>query len=176
MGRYSIQGKIIRPLSSEEWLEAMENGRFVKDTHRGYVALLYYTAVRRGEALRTKKEQLVIRGDRLYYSIGKRLKRGKETAAIFMPLDRPYVDDIVYCWEKADPGERIWPFCAKTAYNIVTRVLPAYPHYFRLSRITNLLKDGWTIADLKSWTGLSLQALDYYVGLVNVEKMGESLR
>jgi len=55
MGRYSIQGKIIRPLSSEEWLEAMENGRFVKDTHRGYVALLYYTAVRRGEALRTKK-------------------------------------------------------------------------------------------------------------------------
>ena len=50
-----------------------------------------------------------------------------------------------------------------------------YPHFFRLSRITNFFDEGWTIAQVHSWTGLSLKALDYYVGLVDVKRMGESL-
>ena len=154
----------------------MDNGHFVKDTHAGFVALLYYTAVRRKEALRTMKEQITVKHGKLIYSVGKRQKRGVETPSLSIPLDKPYADEIVYCWERAESNTRIWSFSEKTAYNIVTRVLPAYPHFFRLSRITNFFLDGWTIAQVKSWTGLTIQALDYYVGLVDVEAMGESLR
>lgn len=176
MGRYSIHQKITTPMTDEEWLEAMRNGRFVRDTHAGFVALLYYTAVRRKEALRTMKEQITIRHGKLIYSVGKRQKGGIETPSLSIPLDKPYMDEIVYCWEKAEPSTRIWKFSEKTAYNIVTRVISAYPHFLRLSRITNFFLDGWTIPEVKSWTGLTVQALDYYVGLVDVEKMGESLR
>ena len=176
MGRYDTHGKLTNPLTEEDWVKAMKEGYFTKDTHRGYVALLYYTAVRRLEALRTRKEQIRISGDMLYFSVGKRLKHGIETSPLPIPVDAPYVDEIIYCWEKALPGSRIWPFCGKTAYNIVTRVLPAYPHYFRLSRITNFFLAGWTIAQVRSWTGLTLKALEFYVGLVDIQKMGESLR
>ncbi len=176
MGRYDTHGKLTNPLTEEDWVKAMKEGYFTKDTHRGYVALLYYTAVRRLEALRTRKEQIRISGDMLDFSVGKRLKHGIETSPLPIPVDAPYVDEIIYCWEKALPGSRIWPFCGKTAYNIVTRVLPAYPHYFRLSRITNFFLAGWTIAQVRSWTGLTLKALEFYVGLVDIQKMGESLR
>jgi len=50
-----------------------------------------------------------------------------------------------------------------------------YPHYFRLSRITNFFLEGWNIAQVRTWTGLSLKALNYYVGLVDITKMGETL-
>ena len=154
----------------------MKEGHFTKDTHRGFVALLYYTAVRKSEALRTRKEQITISGDLLYYSVGKRLKHGIETSPLPIPFDAPYVDEIIYCWEKAESGQRIWPFSKRTAYNTVTRIMPAYPHYFRLSRITNFFLEGWTIAQVRSWTGLTLKALEFYVGLVDIQKMGESLR
>jgi len=52
----------------------------------------------------------------------------------------------------------------------------AYPHYHRLTRITQFFLDGHTIAEVKSWTGLTLKALDYYVGLVSIHKMGKSLK
>ena len=72
-------------------------------------------------------------------------------------------------------GERIWRFCPKTAYNIVDRAFGFYPHFFRLSRITNFFLEGWTIAQVHSWTGLTLSALDFYLGLVDVTHMGMSL-
>ena len=34
--------------------------------------------------------------------------------------------------------------------------------------------DGWTIACVRSWTGLTLAALEYYVGLVDIARMGGS--
>lgn len=176
MPDYRTHGKIETPLTDEEWLKLMAEGHFAKDTHRGFVALLYYTAVRRNEALRTRREQLVVRGDGLSYSVGKRLKHGIETPALPIPLEAPYVDEIIYCRDKARPSGLVWTFCEKTAYNIVNRIIPAYPHYFRLSRITNFFLDGWTIAQVRSWTGLTLKALNYYVGLVDIAKMGESLK
>jgi hypothetical protein len=44
-----------------------------------------------------------------------------------------------------------------------------------LSRITKFFVDGYTIAQVRSWTGLSLAALEYYVGIVDTQKMGDSL-
>jgi hypothetical protein len=84
------------------------------------------------------------------------------------------MDYEVKAIEQTKPNCRVFLFSDKTAYNIVHRVFH-YPHFFRLSRITNFFLEGWTIAQVHSWTGLSLKALDFYLGLVDIEKMGESL-
>jgi len=70
--------------------------------------------------------------------------------------------------------ERVFPYCDKTGYNIGRRAFK-YPQLFRLSRITNFFLEGWTIAQVRSWTGLSLASLEYYVGIVDTQKMGDSL-
>ncbi len=56
------------------------------------------------------------------------------------------------------------------------RAFGFYPHFFRLSRITNFFAEGWTIAQVHSWTELTLKALDSYMGLVDVDRMGMSLK
>jgi hypothetical protein len=91
-----------------------------------------------------------------------------------LPLDAPYMLELKKCIEETAEGKRVFPYCGKTGYNIVRRVFK-YPHLFRLSRITKFFVDGYTIAQVRSWTGLSLAALEYYVGIVDTQKMGDSL-
>ena len=172
---YRKHGKIETPLSHEEFLKAMQKGKFVKPKHKAFVALLYYTGVRRGEALRAKKEQFRLEGNQIIFDVGKRLKRGIQTPALNIPLSAPYADEIWKAVEKTKKGERVFLFTDVTAYNIVVRAFGSYPHHLRLSRITNFFKEGFSIAEVSRWTGLTLKALDYYVGLVDVKKMGESL-
>ena len=93
---------------------------------------------------------------------------------MIVPLDVPFVNEIVWALENTEKEQRVFPYCKKTGYNIVDRVFK-YPHYFRLSRITNFFLEGWTIAQVRAWTGLTLAALEYYVGLVDISRMGQSL-
>lgn len=154
----------------------MDRGHFVKGSyHSSFVALLYYTAVRVSEALRTRTPQITVKGDRMFYDVGKRLKHSKRTGPLPIPLDLPYVDDILDIWADTPEGLRLWTFSRKTAYNVVSRV-HAYPHFFRLSRVTNLFLEGWTIPEVRSWTGITVQNLEAYVGMVDVYKMGDSLK
>jgi hypothetical protein len=112
------------------------------------------------------------------------LKHGINTPPLVIPRDAPFVEELVSAIKKTPrtqdikngvEGTRIWKFCPKTAYNIIDRAFGFYPHFFRLSRITNFFLKGWTIAKVHSWTGLSLRALDFYLGLVDVDRMGMSL-
>jgi hypothetical protein len=153
----------------------MEKGNFVKvDLHRAYNALLFYTGVRRNEARLTLKEQFSLQGDILFWDVGEREKHSRKTESLPLPVNLPYVDLIVKVVQAAQPGERVFPFSSKTAYNIVRRVFK-YPHYYRLSRITNFYEQGRTTTQLKSWTGLTVVALDSYVGKVDIMRMGKSL-
>jgi len=171
---YRKHGKIQQPIPDEEFSEGMENGYFVKPKHPGFCALLFYSAIRKGEALRALKEQFqLVEGEIIFY-IGKRLKHGIHTPPLNIPLSAHYAKEIWSAVEDTEDGERVFPYSEKTAYNIVSRVFK-YPHLFRLSRITRFFLDGWTIAQVRSWTGLSLKALEYYVGLVDIKRMGESL-
>ena len=172
---YRTSGKLMTPMTDEDFVQAMENGYFVHRKHKGFIALLYYTAVRRGEALRARKERFRILDDRVIFEVGRRLKHGLHTPPLNIPLSAPYADEITWSVMNTKPEHKVYPYCAKTAYNIVRRVFPAYPHYFRLNRITNFFDEGWSIAQVRTWTGLSLKALEFYVGLVDVKKMGESL-
>jgi hypothetical protein len=103
------------------------------------------------------------------------LKHGIVTPPLVIPLDFPFMADLIEAIETTAPGERVFPYCRKTGYNIIDRAFGFYPHFFRLSRITNFFLAGWSIAQVHSWTGLTLKALDYYLGLVEVDKMGMSL-
>lgn len=188
---YRRHGKLMSPITDDEFIEHMKNGTFKHRKHKGFVALLYYTATRNGEALRTTKEQFTIRRDRLVWDVGPRLKKyrvlkdehghkiGTEPISFVTPplpimLELPYADEILWSVNQTQPEQRVWSYCRKTGYNIVQRVY-AYPHFFRLNAITNFFDEGWTIAQVHSWTGLTLSALEHYIGVVDVTKMGESL-
>jgi len=167
--------KYTNPLTDSEFLEGMKKGEFLKvPQHVGFVAFLHYTAVRKGEALKMTRGQFRITNDMLFCDIGVRLKHSKRTEPLPLPLSAPYVDSIEDCLIGLKPDQRVWPFCSKTGYNIVHRVFK-YPHYHRLSRITNFLLEGWTVPEVLWWTGLTVKALESYVGKVAILKMGQSL-
>ena len=172
---YRTHGKIMSPMTDNDFVNRMSSGYFSKRKHKGFVSLLYYSAVRKSEALRAKKEQFRLYDKQIVFDAGKRLKHGVQTPPLNIPLSAPFVDEIAWSFSNTKSKQRVWPYSSKTAYNIVRRVFDTYPHYFRLSRITNFFDQGWTIAQVRTWTGLSLKALDFYVGLVDVKRMGESL-
>jgi len=171
---YRIEGKIETPLTLDDFKEGMDSGKFVESEHRAYCVLLYYSAVRKTEGLLVEREQFQITRSAIMYDVGERFKHSLKTPALRLPLKAPYMEELKIVVEKTPKRERVFPYCEKTAYNIVRRAFK-YPHLFRLSRITNFFLDGWTIAQVRSWTGLSLAALEYYVGLVDISKMGDSL-
>lgn len=174
MPHYRKHGKKQTIITDEEFADAMRTGDFVKVKHRGFVALIYYTGIRKAEALRCKPEQFRLADGFILFDVGKRLKKGKETPALNIPLEAPYVKEIEWCIQQTRKNKRIWTFSERTAWNIFDRVLD-YPHHCRLSRITRFFAEGWSIAEVQNWTGLSLKALDSYLGIVSVKKMGESL-
>lgn len=172
--RYRIEGKIETPLTDAEFLKGMKQGYFVEKKHRAYCVLLYYYGCRRGEGLRVKPEQFQITDSAIMFDVGQRFKGSKKTPALKLPLHARCVSELRKAIELTPKGKEIFPYCDKTAYNIVRRAFK-YPHLFRLSRITNFFLEGWTIAQVRSWTGLSLTALEYYVGIVDTQKMGDNL-
>src|SRR3972149_143449 len=203
---YRKHGKILTIVTDQEFAEGMEKGHFVLDAHRGYPVILYYSAVRKLEALRAVKEQFVIKGGDVFFDVGPRLKkirrtrRGKRlsdeqyikvltkkfdritTTPLPLALNAPFMKDLVRNIEQADEGERVFPWSLKTAYNIIDRVF-SYPHLFRLSRITWFFMPhpevgrarGFSIPEVRTYTGLSLAALDYYIGRADIADMGRAL-
>jgi integrase len=171
---YKREGKIQNPLTDQDFQDGMEHGKFVEPQHRAYCILLYYSAVRKCEALKATREQFQLTKAAVMFDVGQRLKHSKTTPALRIPLKAPYVSELKTTVESTHPTHRVFPYSPKTGYNIVRRAFK-YPHLFRLSRITNFFLDGWTIAQVRSWTGLSLYSLNYYVGIVDIARMGDSL-
>jgi len=169
MANYKVQ--YTEPLTDLQFKEGMKKGHFVKvPQHQALVVFLHYSAARIGEALAMKKEQFRLTPSKIYCDIGLRLKGSKKVPAIPIPLDSPFIEYLVDSVIATEKGKPVWDYCPKTGYNVVHRVFH-YPHYHRLSRITNFLLEGYTIVDVRSYTGLSLAALEYYVGVVNIGKM-----
>jgi integrase len=96
------------------------------------------------------------------------------TPSLPISLSLPYAEELRQVILNTQPGDRLFPYSRKTGYNITRRVWK-YPHWFRLTRITDFLRDGYTALDVRSWTGLSLAAIEYYAGLVKLELMGKSM-
>ena len=162
----------------------MKDGHFVKKPqHVGLVAFLHYSAVRITEGLNMRKEQFRVTPSLLFCDIGIRLKGSQSTPPLEIPVDAAFVESIIDSIRATKKEKQVWPYHRSTGWRIVKRVFH-YPHYHRLSRITWFFMphpeigrpQGFSIAEVRSWTGLSLRALNYYIGLVSISKMGESLR
>ena len=171
MPNYSKSGKIMIPLTPEQFIKGMEEGKFAREKHRGLAALLYYTGIRISEGLRAKKEQFVLQKDAVYFDVGKRLKHGMITSPLKILQSKPFTSLIWEAVEDTKPKKRVFPYCRMTGYNIVARVW-FYPHHIRLTKFTDLAQK-YGIAKLKSWSGLTLNALDYYIGAVDIDEMAE---
>lgn len=176
MPHYRRYGKNQVPLSHAEFIEALEKGHFVRKAHKGLLALIYYTGIRRTEAIRSVKDQFVLNENEIIYDVLTRLKHGKHTPPLVLPLSLYGIDIIKECVENTKPEKRVWPYSDRTVYNIVNRALNTYPHHLRLSRITDFFLRNYNIVQVKTWTGLSLNALEYYVGIADITKMGRELK
>ncbi len=173
MPNYSKAGKILIPLTEGEFQEGMRSGHFCQDKHRGFAALLYYTGIRVSEALRAKRGQFSLQNNRIFFDVLKRLKHGIKTPELEIPLSRSFAFEIWSAVEATKKKKRVWPYSRMTGYNIISRVW-SYPHHFRLTRITDLFNKGFTVPEIQSYTGLTLLALNYYIGRASIRKMGEA--
>jgi len=175
MPHYSRHEKDLFAFSEHDFIKGMNTGKFVERKHKGFVALLYHTGVRKWEALRAKKEQFSIDKDRIHFDVGPRLKNGLHTAPLPILFEKPFTEEIVWSIKNTNAGQRVWPYSKKTGYNIVDRAFDKYPHYFRLNKITTLFRKGFTIDQVRTWTGhKALGSLTPYVGFANVERMAEA--
>jgi len=184
--KYRKQGKLLQAITDQQFSDGLEHGHFTQRKHKGYAILLWLTGLRRSEVLELKKEQFLLTSKTLFIDTGVRKKKkwftkqGKPKTPMKpdplpLPLEAPHMNEILYALENTKPGERVFPFSASTAYNITSRGWNVYPHYFRLSRITNFLEEGYELPDIKNWTSLTVSAIDSYVGKGKLKSMGESL-
>jgi hypothetical protein len=171
--RYRTEGKIETPMSDADFRRGIETGHFAQKNHKAFCVLLFYSAIRKTEALNTVREDYAVNDKAIMVNV-KRLKHSRQTPALTLPLSAPYMNLLKEAVEQTLPGEKVFPYSERTAYNIVRRVWK-YPHLFRLSRITNFFLEGYTVIEVRSWTGLTLAALEYYAGIVSTIRMGESL-
>jgi hypothetical protein len=195
--------KLTAPLTDQAFIEAMNKGKFTQTPeHQGYLTFLYYTGCRCSEGLKILANQFRRTPEILYVDVffpaeqvkrikkpsGKvlrvktgetvyeRLKHSKKTEPLEIPTNAPFVEYIIDSYIERKPEQRVWPYCRKTGFNIVKRVFPeGYPHYLRLSRITNFLLAGFTLPEILSWTGLNASTVNNYVGIVSIKRMGKSL-
>lgn len=174
--RYSVAGKLETIITDADFKRIITKGEFKKEEHKGYAALVYYSAVRREEARRALKEYFSLNGDVLIFDVKKRLKHGIITPPLEMPIDLFAMEYLVDAMKDAPEKEPVFNYSPKTCYNIMRRAGFGYTHHCRLSRITQFFLEGWTIPQVRSWTGLSLAALNYYIALVDIKKMGRSLK
>jgi len=173
MVKYSRQGKIVKAFPLDVFVSKT---LLVNDREkRAFSVLLYYSAVRVSELLHATKEQFTFTDLSLTWSLGARLKGGNETAPLVFSLELPFMAETAM-WIKKRRKNPIFTFNRVTAWRILRDYYDAYPHYFRLNRITEFLRKGFTLPEVMSWTGhRSISSINAYVGTVSVERMAESL-
>jgi integrase len=171
---YSRQGKIKAMLTLEDFEHINEGIK--KKKYRCFVAVLYYSGVRVSELLRAAKEDFTFSKTSCSWNIGTRLKGGRETAPLILSLELPFMDEVERYIKTRRNGARPFDFDRHTAWVILKDSFGAYPHYFRLNRITSFLRAGFSLPEVMSWTGhKSVSSLDSYIGAVSVERLSESL-
>jgi hypothetical protein len=67
------EGKIETPLTDEDFKEGMKHGKFLNSKHRAFCELLYYSAVRKAEALRAVRDQFQITKTAIKFDVGERM-------------------------------------------------------------------------------------------------------
>jgi Phage integrase family. len=161
-------GKQTRPIDFTQFKEAMEHGKFAKrNSHRSYLAFLYWFGVRLSEAIERTPEDFKIKHGILRVMVPAK-KGGKRTEPLEIPVDYPYVDLIIEQVRRTSPNQRVWTFKDVTAWRIVKKSMgdKYYPHFFRLNRAAKFLEDPTTtIPEMKAWFGWKcIETIGDYIG------------
>jgi hypothetical protein len=178
-------GKQTTTIDFPTFRKIMEKGEFVRgNTHRSFLAFLYWFGVRKSEALERTKGDFKVADDFLVIKCPAK-KRGRRKL-LKAPLDLPYLNLILEQVQKtrktkANPNRRVWDFSAATAWRIVKRVLPKhYPHFFRLNRAVHFLDDPTTtIPEMQAWFGWTqVKTINSYLGYSerHLDKQANRLR
>jgi integrase len=175
MPNYKLTGKRESLTDDVTFFEKVKSKELTLGKEKtAFLCLLYYLGCRVSEGLALRGKDFRVDDKRLYVNI-KRLKHSKQVPANHIRIDRPYIKDIISLINRTNPRSRLWPFSRITAWRFISKNGFIYPHYWRLNRLSQFLHKGYTIDQVKSWCGLTLKALDSYVGLVSTRKMGDSI-
>lgn len=167
-------GKVTAPIDYQSFKEAMEKASFPKGrmlSHKSFIAFLYWFGVRKAEALERVTEDFMVMDGLLI--VNATPKKGGQREPLEILANYPYVDLIIKNVEQVSHSNvkedgRVWNFSARTAINIVKRVMGDryYPHFFRLNRATRFLEDPTTtLPEMKAWFGWkAAKTVDPYIG------------
>lgn len=180
-------GKIMKPIEFGEFEAALRHPYNTDLHYQAFIVLLYYTGVRVSEALRAIKEDFSAERATLYWDVGVRLKtrrkrkdgtiyEGKRTKPLPLDLSQPHMDLLLEQISRSKKGEKIFDFDRTTAWRHVKKGGLGYNHLARLSALTFFLKNGYSIAEIVNWFGVSVQTVNSYIGDLSLEKMGSTRR
>ena len=98
------------------------------------------------------KEDMEIQGNILLI-VADPLKHGEREAPLELPLKLPHANLIVEQWERTQSRRKVWDLRKEYAWAIM-KELDTYPHHFRFSRATALVRN-FKISPLhlKNWMG-----------------------
>lgn len=171
---YSRQGKITKLLTLGDFITKAEAIQDKKK--RAFAFLLFYTGVRVGELTRALKEQFYIENDLLLFNVGPREKTKRLTPPLQIPVKAPGIEEVWHVIKYTRKGQRVFDFDRSTAWRLIAKYFDAYPHYFRLNRITQFLIADFSPVVVIAWSGhKKISGLDAYVGQASVKKLGASL-
>jgi integrase len=169
-------GKILEPITPEQFEKALAHPYNRTRSHKAFLVLIYLTGARVSEVLRATKESFQLTEKKLYWEVGKRLKHGKQTPPLPLSRDLPHMDVLVEQINRTRKGKRVFDFDRTTAWRHCAKTGLGYNHHTRLTAITFFLKAGYTLAHICNWFGLTVETVNSYVGLVDLEEMGAAKR
>jgi len=155
--------KITRPMEYDELDRELDD---LPEDKQALIRLLFFSGCRVSEALALTSNDISCTEKFIYVNFF-RLKGSKQTD----PQRVPRQPLKYLCGHEG----RIFPFTRRTAHRWVKKVFSdLYPHYFRLNRFTKSLENFGASTVVNTY-GISLVALQHYIGKVESKKVGEAL-
>jgi len=167
MPRYNQKRNYL--LSATDFDELLEK---IEPQYKALVVLLYYTGIRISEALALTPGDFTETEEILYVNVH-RLKGSKQTYDLELPLTLRHLPFLLNTLAQTTQTMPLFNMTRQAVHYELHRV-GLYPHFFRLNRITQILRKH-SITDAQNWTGLTLQALNSYMGKVTNERIGKDL-
>jgi len=165
-------------------VDMVHTGSFSKLFVKSLLALLYWTGLRKTEAIgaiphryKTKKgwklteqvkgivkENIWIKEGFLYVEAVAR-KHGKREGPLAIPLSLPFVNLVVEQWKLTEAGQKVWHISESYVWELMKRIEPRlYLHFFRFNRVTKFAGNPKTsIRQICAWTGMTAQTIDSYL-------------
>jgi integrase len=186
MPNYTLQGKLMQPITPDEFEAALANA-YNQPEHHAFIILEYYAGTRVSEGLRAMPCAFTWDSVNLYWDVGIRLKtmrkrkdgsvsKGKRTDPISISRQLPHVEELVAFIQKSKKNKRIFDFDRSTAWRHFNKSGLGYNHHARLSAITFYLSKGYSVAHIVARFGISVQTVNAYIGRIDDEKMGAEKR